>query len=144
MPKEKLKSHGFGIGLQCWNSNWSYLYLLGIWEKQMSNSTSSQSKQLFLGSLHSIIVIVLDGFQCVHSWHGNAGNRMPFSSHRVSETEENFVIKKTHCNFSAFPRTKHMNRATRLWKVKGFHWSGRRPLTKVALDGFRARNCKSN
>ena len=28
---------------------------------------------------------------------------MLFSSHRVSATEENFVIKKTHCNFSAIP-----------------------------------------
>ena len=44
---------------------------------------------------------------------------MPFSSHRVSATGENFVIKKTHCNFSAIPMDQAHEQSNKTVKGEG-------------------------
>ena len=54
-----------------------------------------------------------------HLQHRNAGNRMPFSSHRVSITEGNFVIKKTHCHFSAISIDQAHEQKNKIIKGEG-------------------------
>ena len=44
---------------------------------------------------------------------------MPFSSHRVSATDENFVIKKTHCNFSEIPMDQAHEQSNKTVKGEG-------------------------
>ena len=44
---------------------------------------------------------------------------MPLSSHRVSATDENFVIKKTHRNFSAIPVDQAHEQSNKTIKGEG-------------------------
>ena len=128
MPKEKLKSRSFGIDLQCWNSNWSYFCLLGFREKQTSNSTSSSIKAIaswFFAPDH-----------LNYSRHRNAGNRMQSSSHRVSATEGNFVIKKTHCNFSAIPIDHAHEQKNKIIKGEGGFIMFQRKTTHNCCPGW--------
>ena len=63
---------------------------------------------------------------------------LAFSSHRVSATEENVVIKKTHCNFSAIPIDQAHEQSNKTLKGEGrVIGLTKRPLTIVALDGFK-------
>ena len=44
---------------------------------------------------------------------------MPFSSHRALTAERNFVIKKTHCNFSEIPIDQALEQNNKTVKCEG-------------------------